>query len=146
MNNSPFSTRDRRQVTKDVEGGELFLGAGMAQTKFGNKTVVDVWNKTKGRCWYCGIEFDDSRDCHFTIDHVVPIFEMTDNSIDNLVPCCKACNSSKRIKSLEEFRWWHKKRMGMIFEYNQIMWLAEKGITVPEPDEFLFYFERAGLV
>ena len=117
----------------------------MSQTKFSNKTVIDVWNKTKGKCWYCGIEFDDSRDCHFTIDHVVPIFEAENNSIDNLVPCCKTCNSSKRIKSLEEFRLWYQKGRGMIFSFAQIMWLAEKGITVPDPDPYLFYFEKEGL-
>lgn len=117
----------------------------MNQTKFSNKTVVEVWNKTKGKCWYCGDEFDDTDNGHFTVDHIVPLSEAKDNSIGNLVPCCKSCNSSKRNRTVDEFRLMHQKKLGMLFDFSQVMWLAEKGIVVPDPDEYLFYFERVGL-
>jgi len=117
----------------------------MNQAKFSNKTILEVWNKTKGKCWYCGDEFSDSDNGYFTVDHVIPLSETKNNSPENLVPCCKSCNSSKRNRSINEFRLMYQKRMGMVFDFSQIMWLAEKGIAVPDPDKYLFYFEKEGL-
>lgn len=37
------------------------------------------------------------------LDHVVPLASGGDNSIDNIVPCCRKCNASKGAKSLLHF-------------------------------------------
>ena len=60
-----------------------------------------VWLKTGGFCWYCGKPLVHD-ECH--IDHVIPRASEGGNDIDNLVPCCKPCNSSKHSRSVEEYR------------------------------------------
>jgi 5-methylcytosine-specific restriction endonuclease McrA len=47
------------------------------------------------RCAYCFKPLDV-----VTIDHFTPISRGGDNDIDNLVPCCQRCNSSKSNNSL----------------------------------------------
>ena len=48
-------------------------------------------------CHYCGA-------CgNTTIDHVVPISKGGAHSIENIVPACQPCNSSKGAKSLDEW-------------------------------------------
>jgi len=51
-------------------------------------------------CAYCGklLIID------ITIDHDIPIAKGGTNSIDNLVPCCKPCNSKKHSKTGDEFK------------------------------------------
>ena len=55
------------------------------------------------RCAYCGKSAT-------TIDHVVPLAKHGANSIDNAVPCCSTCNSSKGAKTLIVWMWQQKKR------------------------------------
>ncbi len=52
-----------------------------------------------GTCAYCGVAEAKS------IDHVVPVTRGGKNSIGNLVPCCRPCNSSKGNKLLSEWRY-----------------------------------------
>ena len=63
---------------------------------------AQVWAKTHGRCWYCGKQCNPWYD--FTIDHMDPRKQGGDNELPNLVPCCKACNSRKNAKTVNEFR------------------------------------------
>lgn len=53
------------------------------------------------RCAYCGkpLEGDDE-----TIDHAVPISRGGTNDIENLVPCCRSCNSKKHDKTADEYK------------------------------------------
>ena len=105
---------------------------------------IDVWNKTDGRCWYCGKQCVTENNLldTFTVDHVVPISNGVDNSINNRVPCCKSCNSAKGKKSLEEFRFYRSMKLNhsVMFTIKQVKYLATIGFTMPIPD-YKFYFE-----
>lgn len=54
-------------------------------------------NKAKMRsadqCWYCGKPFDSHNP--MTLDHVFARSKGGDSAMDNLIPVCRACNSSK---------------------------------------------------
>jgi 5-methylcytosine-specific restriction endonuclease McrA len=53
--------------------------------------------------------------CHYcrstmniVLDHKVPKCDGGNNDVDNLLPCCSGCNSSKRNKSYDEFIEWRE--------------------------------------
>jgi len=52
---------------------------------------------TGGKCFYCGAE--DGR----AIDHVVPINKGGPHLLENIVPACTSCNSTKNAKWPSEF-------------------------------------------
>ena len=103
------------------------------------KRVITVYNKTGGRCWYCGKELDDD----FQIDHANPISKGGSDDIDNLLPSCNICNRRKSDKTVEEYReslYWKK---GMRFTPEQEAFLAENGIKMGDLaiDPIVFYGE-----
>lgn len=57
-------------------------------------------------CAYCGAPFEsmpffeDDR----TIDHVIPLLRGGEHVIENVVVCCRSCNSSKGARTLDEWR------------------------------------------
>ena len=58
-------------------------------------------------CFYCG-----SRDFP-TVDHIVPVSRLGRHSIGNLIAACKSCNSSKRDRTIMEWRLSKAKREGI---------------------------------
>lgn len=57
------------------------------------------WKMLNGNtCWYCGKTFDDKN--KLTLDHVFPRSKGGDSSMDNLMPVCRKCNSSKGDKDV----------------------------------------------
>jgi len=53
-----------------------------------------------GACWYCGQQVGYP---NLTMDHVIPLTRGGRSTKDNLVPCCKECNTRK--KSLLPVEW-----------------------------------------
>jgi len=54
------------------------------------------WWKNKigrGRCHYCGGEFDPDS---LTLDHIVPVARGGRSTKGNCVPACKECNNNKK--------------------------------------------------
>lgn len=51
-----------------------------------------------GKCAYCG-----ESDVVITFDHIVPTSEGGTHTLDNLLPACRSCNSSKGGRSLSDF-------------------------------------------
>lgn len=47
----------------------------------------------KGVCYYCKESFSPGE---LTLDHKVPVARGGKSNKGNVVPCCKACNTSKR--------------------------------------------------
>ena len=100
-----------------------------------------VWEKTGGKCWYCGIQLEPFS---FPVDHVVPKCKGGDSSVSNLVPCCGQCNGRKGHKSVEQFR---RVLMGPRFSKIQIDFIESCGITFAELKPLkpvVFYFETMG--
>lgn len=56
----------------------------------------DVLNKYGNKCICCGRE-----DVRLTLDHVVPLFSGGRNSVDNVQPLCRSCNSKKGIRTID---------------------------------------------
>jgi hypothetical protein len=64
--------------------------------------------RERGQCFYCLRQLIHNRRC---LDHVVPQAQSGNNSYRNLVSCCLECNSSKNVRSAEEFlRWLYRQR------------------------------------
>jgi 5-methylcytosine-specific restriction endonuclease McrA len=60
-----------------------------------------IYNKYNGRCAYCGqkIEYKDMQ-----VDHIRAKYLGGEDSIDNYMPSCKACNFYKSTLDIESFK------------------------------------------
>ena len=58
----------------------------------------NVYLRDMYRCQYCSNIFDTK---HLTLDHVQPRSKGGETSWENIVTCCKTCNTSKGSKVLE---------------------------------------------
>lgn len=59
-----------------------------------NITRQSFYRRDKFRCVYCGSSpIEDG--VKLAVDHIIPISKGGSSSIDNLVTCCKKCNSAK---------------------------------------------------
>jgi len=54
-----------------------------------------------GRCHYCGRRVGQAA---LTMDHLVPLSRGGRSTKDNLVPCCKRCNTEKRARLSVEWQ------------------------------------------
>lgn len=108
--------------------------------EYSKKRLELVFEKTQGRCAYCGKELSDDA----TIDHVIPRSKGGSNSLDNLLPSCRSCNTSKGVKSLEEFRFWRTFKVNNTptFTTEQLLYLSTKvELSKLFPPLIKFYFE-----
>jgi hypothetical protein len=87
----------------------LWYGAERA-TKLGN-VVTDIWPDdqyayweahgiSKDHCHYCGVDFDGLERRQITIDHVEAIANGGPHVVENIVPACLSCNSSKKADEI----------------------------------------------
>ena len=84
--------------------------------------TIDEWLSTKeafnNRCCYC------NRELPLTQDHFVPLTDDGAYSVNNIVPCCLSCNSSKSNKSFFDFypkyKYYSKERETKILDYLEL--------------------------
>lgn len=71
-----------------------------AEYKRNRKIVLEAAQWT---CHYCNAPAN-------TADHIIPISSgIVNHSIDNLLPACTRCNSSRQDKTLMRLRYWNKR-------------------------------------
>jgi hypothetical protein len=122
---------------RDPDAG-LDTGTGRG---FATKKRQAVWDKTQGRCWYCGIQ--TKRQAHeaaldgFCIEHQIPWSEGGTHHLTNLVPACRSCNARKGTKSLEAYRAWLARRTCPHFTEAHIAYLEQ--LKIPLPLDFPCY-------
>ncbi len=63
--------------------------------------VEQLFDQHGWSCYYCGIQSTDTS--VLTLDHVVPFARGGTNTIQNCVPACASCNSSKCDQTEQEF-------------------------------------------
>lgn len=95
--------------------------------------------RTYGVCVYCGQRSRGG------LDHLVPSSRRGADELDNLLPCCRSCNSGKSNRTLEEFR--HSAALRILdwppFTRDEIAWLRGREFDLQEYDGFQFHFEKS---
>lgn len=104
--------------------------------------------KSGSRCEYCGYPFREDIYRHsFSVDHVKPISQGGTDEIENLKAACRACNTSKGVKNLEQFREMLT-RQSSYFTDDQMELLQAYSIELPPellPVRHKFHFEIEAL-
>ena len=119
---------------------------------FSKKVREEVYNKTNGKCAYCGCELPK----RWHIDHVVPVErdfttkKYTGNgtdAIDNLLPACPSCNIFKSCGSLQQFRESIRHTYSTVATSGTTTFLiAERfGVVERYVIDVEFYFEKLGI-
>jgi 5-methylcytosine-specific restriction endonuclease McrA len=79
-------------------------GNGGSYTAAEWQTLVEKYNYT---CLRCGKQEPEIK---LTIDHVLPLSKGGNNTIDNIQPLCKQCNSTKNAKFIDYRKQYEKDR------------------------------------
>lgn len=112
----------------------------------------EVWDKTDGRCWYCGVRLvKPSPDHHtpeerkrwYTIDHATPRSRGGSLGVENLLPCCNVCNGDKCDMTVEEYRTYLTMRRNNVpyFSRTQMEYLTTLGVDILKGLTHVFYGE-----
>ena len=87
--------KDKSRITALLKSEHLYLS-----TK--NINAVRLWEQQNKECIYCGKRNVNLREIlpsninkQFELDHIIPVSQTTDNSLNNLVWCCISCNQQK---------------------------------------------------
>lgn len=84
------------------------------EDKYGTKEQQKaVWQKTKGRCCYCGTSLVPFDKHGYSYEHIIPQNAGGGHETENLYPCCKSCNSQKGKKELEQYREYLVQKTGL---------------------------------
>lgn len=131
-----------------------------------NKKRQAIWDKSGGKCWYCGCELPEKG---WHADHYYPIVRDLEvvkddrgvskmvtgkgcaypelDTIDNLVPSCAPCNNFKHSYHPD----WYRKEISNQFE-NTLKYstglrqLHRMNLIDIEPKPVVFWFETQGIV
>jgi 5-methylcytosine-specific restriction endonuclease McrA len=96
---------------------------------------MNVFYRDNYQCQYCAIKLPITE---LTFDHVVPVCQGGPTNWENVVTCCKECNSKKGPKSIKEARMkLHKKP-------RRPNWSPELCLRLKEddPEEWWDFFPR----
>jgi 5-methylcytosine-specific restriction endonuclease McrA len=90
--------------------------------------TIEQWHETMGyfdgKCCYCGKAHT------MTQDHFIPLSLDGGYTVDNILPCCLSCNSSKTNKTFEEwyptYKYYSEKRKKKIVAFIELMQTASQ--------------------
>ena len=98
-----------------------------------------VFDKYSGHCAYCGKEITIDV---MQVDHIEPLHNGGEDSIENKNPSCKSCNHYKRGYGLEGFRKYMMKLHERIIKDYISRVANDYGIINITPFSGKFYFEN----
>jgi len=109
-----------------------------------------IYNKSNGRCWYCGDKLEGKR---WHKDYFEPVIrdggEITypeRDHIDNLVPACDPCNLFKAAFSLDDLRYEIEQQVERARQYSVNFRTAERfGLVKVIGDGVKFHYEKVNL-
>lgn len=98
-----------------------------------------ILKKTNNKCAYCGCDilqwqdYYDLLDSHkhkyeiAQIDHIHSKFNGGEDHPDNLIGCCKTCNSRKGKRNIEDFRMYYRRLQNNVPSFTdiQLEWLIK---------------------
>ena len=123
-NSHPIQARRRRRLYDKTVRGRASKKARHARRRVfelnGVSFTMEQWllllEEFDNRCVYCG-----NKSKKLTVDHWVPLSKNGSNSIDNIVPACIPCNSSKCAKLPGEIKFKGRTQMVMasVFQRRQ---------------------------
>jgi hypothetical protein len=100
---------------------------------------------TNGVCYYCGSRIWPVTwiDRQHSIDHIIPRTRDGSDDLQNLVPCCRSCNSIKGGRTPDEARHAFALRAAGMphFSREQLAWVRANGGSLNRYDDFRFWFE-----
>jgi len=90
--------------------------------------TTEQWEEIKRdfnhQCAYCGMtEKEHTKECGEQLhqEHFIPVSDKGEHTINNIIPACRSCNSSKGNKNFFEwypdYKHYDKKRENVILEY-----------------------------
>ena len=88
-------------------------------------TRLNVFHRDNFQCQYCSIRLPA---CELTFDHVVPVSKEGETTWENVVTCCKPCNTKKGPKTLQE------SRMKLLKTPRKPSWSIELCLRLKEDD------------
>ncbi|MFA5375825.1 MAG: HNH endonuclease signature motif containing protein [Dehalococcoidia bacterium] len=121
---------------------------------------LQVWNKSGGKCWYCGCDLPATgwHADHFLpverklkserkngYDRLVPTGEVNypeRENIDNLVPSCSACNILKGGNTAEDFRYLLERIKTSIFHHSIARAAKRFGFLEIKEQPIVFWYEK----
>lgn len=77
--------------------------------------LLALMERSGGRCWYCGCRLTfggASAGTSITREHLLPRSRGGSGRAANIVGACRACNTSKQAKTVEEYRESLSQRLG----------------------------------
>jgi 5-methylcytosine-specific restriction endonuclease McrA len=142
----------------ESEMDEFDFGLGKKRRVDRDAIDLQVWKKSEGRCWYCGVDlllpstWKGSRlnidiKVRLYVDHFHSQRAGGGDEFENLVPACLSCNSAKGPRDIEDFRWilFFKQQGILPITKPQRDWLTARSFVFDGYTDIRFWFEEQGL-
>ncbi len=100
---------------------------------------INVWNKYKKHCAYCGAKLEYK---NMQVDHIHPKYLGGANNINNYNPSCRGCNFYKSTYTIEEFREKLYNLSKVLSKISAVKTALRYGILKHKGFNGKFYFER----